>query len=74
MRNTLNDDVTTLSTCQQPNHVGTRLIDMRTNTSDIEVRSQRDGVRIIDSSIDEETLITNRNEQIPVCHSNLSLS
>ena len=54
--------------------MGTRLIDMGTNTSDVEVRSQRDGVRIIDSSIDEETLITNRNEQIPVSHSNLSLS
>ena len=47
---------------------------MGANTSDIEVRSQRDGVRIIDSSNDEETLITNRNEQIPVSHSNLSLS
>ena len=74
MGNTLNDDVTTLSTHQQPNQVGTRLIDMGTNTSDVEVRSQREGVRIIDSSIDEETLITNRNEQIPVSHSNLSLS
>ena len=42
--NTLNDDVTTLSTHQQPNQVGTRLIDMGTNTSDVEVRSQRDGV------------------------------
>ena len=54
--------------------MGTRLIDMGTNTSDVEVRSQRDGVRIIDSSIDEETSITNRNEQIPVSHSNLSIS
>ena len=54
--------------------MGTRLIDMGTNTLDVEVRSQRDGVRIIDSSNDEETLITNRNEQIPVSHSNLSSS
>ena len=69
--NTLNDDVITH---QQPNQVGTRLIDIGTDTSDVEVRSQRDGVRIIDSSIDEETLITNRNEQIPVSHNNLSLS
>ena len=74
MRNILNDDVTTLSTCQQPNQVGTRLLDVGTNTSDIEVRSQRDGVSIIDSSNDEETLITNRNEQIHVSHSTLSLS
>ena len=54
--------------------MGIRLIDMGTNTSDIEVSSQRDGVRIVDSRNDEETLITNRNEQIPVSHSNLSLS
>ena len=74
MGNTLNDDVTTLSTHQQPNQVGTRLIDMGTNTSDVEVRSQREGVRINNLSIDEETLITNRNEQIPVSHNNLSLS
>ena len=51
--------MTNLSTCQQPNKVGTRLIDMGTNTSDVEVRSQRDGVRIIDSSIDKETLMAN---------------
>ena len=34
--NILSDDVTTLSTHGQPNHVGTRLMDMGTNTSDIE--------------------------------------
>ena len=74
MGNTLNDDVTTLSTCWQPNQVSTRLIDIGSNTYDTEVRSQRDGVRIIDLSIDEESLIANRNEQIPVSHNNLSLS
>ena len=47
---------------------------MGTNTSDIEVRSQRDGVRVIVSSNDEETLINNRNEQIPVSCNNLSIS
>ena len=72
--NTLSDDVTTLSTHQQPNQVGTRLMDMGTNTSDIEVRSQRDGVKVIASSNDEETLINNRNEQIPVSCNNLSIS
>ena len=65
--NTLSDDVTTFSTHQQPNQMGT-------NTSDIEVRSQRDGARVIDSSTDEEILMYNRNVQIPVSHSNLSLS
>ena len=54
--------------------MGARLIDIMTNTPDIEVRSQRDGARVIDSSNDKEILMYNRNEQIPVSHSNLSLS
>ena len=47
---------------------------METNTSDIEVRSPREGARVIDSSNDEVILPSNRNEQIPESHSNLSLS
>ena len=38
MGNALRDNVTSSSTCQQLDQVGTRLIDMGTNTSDIEVR------------------------------------
>ena len=72
--NTLSDDVTTLSTHQQLNQVGARLMDMGTNASDIEVRSQRGGARVIDSNNDKEILSNNRNEQIPVSCSNLSLS
>ena len=37
--NALHDKVTPSSTCQQLDQVGARLIDMGTNTSDIEVRS-----------------------------------
>ena len=72
--NILSDAVTTFSSRQQPNQVGARLIDMGTNTSDIEVRSQRDGARVSGSTNDKEILMYNRNEQIPVSHSNLSLS
>ena len=74
MENTLSDDVISPSTHQQLIQVGTRLIDMETNTSDIEVRSQKEGARVIDSSNDEVILPSNGNEQIPVSHSNLSLS
>ena len=42
------------STHQQLDEVGVRLIDMGTNTSDIEVRPQRDGIRIIDSDDDTQ--------------------
>ena len=51
MRNGLRDDIIVSSprTCQQPDELGVRMIDMRTNTSDIEVRPQRDGTRIMTS-------------------------
>ena len=45
MGNALCDNVTSPSTHQQLDQVGARLIDMGTNTSDIEVRPQRDGAR-----------------------------
>ena len=51
--NALYDNVTSPNTHQQLDHVGTRLIDMGTDTSDIEVRPQRDGVRVIDSDDDD---------------------
>ena len=49
MGNALHDNVSSPSTHQQLDEVGVRLIDMGTNTSDIGVRSQRDGIRGIDS-------------------------
>ena len=81
--NALHDNVTSPSTHQQLNQVGTRLIDMGTNTSDIEVRSQRDGVRVIDSDDDDVQvscphvdviLPRGMNEQMPMPHINLSIS
>ena len=43
----LHDNVTSPSTHQQLDQVGARLIDRGTNTSDIEVRSLREGSRVI---------------------------
>ena len=73
MGNTLCDVMTFPSACQQLNQVGTRLIDRETNMSDIEVRSQREETRVDDSSNDEVIVPSNRNAQIPVSHSNMSL-
>ena len=52
MENTLCDNVTPSSTHQQLDQVGARLIDMGTNTSDIEVSPQRDGAGVIESDDD----------------------
>ena len=44
--NTLSGVMTSPSACQQPSHVGTRLIDRETNTSEVEVTTQREETRI----------------------------
>ena len=57
------------------------MIDMGTNTSDIEVRPQRDGTRIITSDDSTQAsfplvdiiLPTGVNEQVPMPHNNLSI-
>ena len=41
------------SACRQPSQVGTRLIDRETNTSDLEVRTQREEIRIGNLSSNE---------------------
>ena len=46
MGNTLSDVMTVPSTCQQLSQVGTRLIDRKTNTSEVELGSQREETRI----------------------------
>ena len=83
MGNALHDNVTSPSTHRQLDQVGVRLIDMGTNTSDIEVRSQRDGARVIDSDDDDVQvscphvdviLPSGMNEQMSMPHINLSIS
>ena len=74
--------MTSPSTHRQLDKVGARLIDMGTNTSDIEVRPQRDGTRVTDSDDDAQVscplvnviLPTGMNEQVPMPHINLSIS
>ena len=46
MGNTLSDVMMLPSTCQQLSQVGTRLIDRETNTSEVELRTQREETRI----------------------------
>ena len=77
MGNVPSDNVT----CQQLDQVGTRVIDIGTNTSDIEVRSQRDGVRLADSDNGDVQVsypyvkvipLTGTDKLIPVSHINPS--
>ena len=81
--NALHDNVTSPSTRQQLDQVGARLIDMGTNTSDIEVRPQRDGARVIESDGDnvqvscpyvDVILPSGMTEQMTMPHINLSIS
>ena len=54
------------SACQQPSQVGARLIDRETNTSEVEVRTQREETRI------DNLNSNNRDTQMPTSHSGLS--
>ena len=65
MGNTLSDVMTFPSTHQQPSQVGTRLIDRETNTSEVELRTQKEtGIDILSSN--------NRDIQMPTYHSSIS--
>ena len=75
--------MTSSSTCQQLDQVGVRLIDVEINTSEIEVRSQRDGAEVIKSDDDNDRIpcphvevmpLTDANEQVHMPHINLSTS
>ena len=83
MGTALRDNVSSPSTHQQLDQVGARLIDMGTNTSNIEVRPQRDGARVIESDDDnvqvscphvDVILPSGMNEQMTMPHINLSMS
>ena len=64
--NIINDVTTVPSTHQQLSQVGTRFVDRETNTSDVEVRSQREETRI------DNRYIHHRDVQIPTFHSGIS--
>ena len=66
VENILNDVMTVPSTHQQLSQVGTRFIDRETNTSEVEVRSQREETRT-------DILHTHsRDIQMPTSHSGMS--
>ena len=72
MGNTPSDAMTFPSVSQQPSQVGTRFMDRETNTSEVEIRPQREEARI-DNVNSNEVIITNdRDTQVPTSHSGLS--
>ena len=84
IRNGLQDDIIVSSprTHRQLDELGVRMIDMGTNTSDIEVRPQRYGTRVMTSDDSAQAsfplvdviLPTGVNEQVTMPHINLSIS
>ena len=83
-RNALQDDIIVSSpgTCQQLDELGVRMMDMGTNTSDIEIRPQKDGTRVITLDVNTQAslplvdviLPSGGNEQVTMPHINLSIS
>ena len=83
-RNRLQDDIIVSSsrTHQQLDELGVRMIDIGTNTSDIEVRPQRNGTRVMTSDDSTQAsfplvdiiLPTGVSEKMPMPHINLSIS
>ena len=82
MGNALCDNMSSPSTHQHLDEVGVRMMDTGTNTIDVEVRSQRDGVRVINSDVYTQAscllanvlLPTGRSEQMPMSRINQSIS
>ena len=72
MGNIPSDVMTFPSACQQPSQVGARLIDRETNTSEVEVRTQREETRIDNLSSNEVIISNDRDTQMPTSHSGLS--
>ena len=79
----LQDDIIVSSpgTCRQLDELGVRMIDMGTNTSDVEVRSQRDGTRVIPTSNNAQAsvplvdiILPSGVNKMPMPHINLSIS
>ena len=82
MGNALLDNVSSPRTCRQPDEVDVRMMDMGTNTSDVEARPHRDGTRVVtlDANIQTPLMIvdvmipTGGEDQIPLPQINLSIS
>ena len=84
MGNALCDDINVSSprTCQQLDELGVRMMDMGTNTLDVEVRPHRDGTRVVTSDINVQTPLpivdvmipTGREDKVVLPQINLSIS
>ena len=84
MGNALRDDINVSSprTHQQLDELGGRMIDMGTNTSDIEVRPHRDGARVVTSDTNVQAPLplvdvmipSGGGDPVPIPQINLSIS
>ena len=72
MENTPSDAMTFPSVCQQPSQVGTRFMDRETNTSEVEIRTQREEARIDIMNSNEVSITNDRDIQVPSSGSGLS--
>ena len=65
MGNAPSDNVSSPRTCQQPDEVGVRMMDMGTNTSDVEARPHIDGTRVVTSDANIQTPLPIVDVMIP---------
>ena len=65
MGNALHDNVSSPRTCQQPDEVGVRMMDMGTNTSDVEATPHGDGTRVVTSDANIQTPLPIVDVMIP---------
>ena len=78
----LRDNASSPGTCRQPDEVGVRMMDMGTNTSDVEARPHSDGTRVVTSDANIQTPLpivdvmipTGGEDQIALPQINLSIS
>ena len=63
--NAPSDNVSSPRTCQQPDEVGVRMMDMGTNMSDVEVRPHIDETRVVTSDANIQTPLPIVNIMIP---------
>ena len=83
MGNALHDDINVSSprNCQQLDELGVRMMDMGTNTLDVEVRPHRDGARIVTLNVNVQAPLlivdvmtpTSREDQVALPQINLSI-
>ena len=82
MGNAPSDNVSSPRTCQQPDEVGVRMMDMGTNTSDVEAKPHLDGTRVATSDANIQTPLpivdvmvpTSGEDPIALPQINLSIS